>query len=281
MINGLRENIKQNAAIIEKILIDKEQQKTLGVPSVQTEKNYSQNTKAIKALSVPSVAIISNYYPEDLWAHVMKYASVTIIDFLPTYQIYYSAEVYVNQLRFQLGTRTTGSHMPSKPTNTLYNIVSKNIPFQISPNDIYVHSLKYKLNNPKEKRKFLYDLSIKGNEAKHYLATSLLNHDLLLCKYDKLWQSPGFGAAQLNTVQLDQISALKVFNFQANIPAQYMNITLLILLYEYVHEISSGQPLRKFNIIIPNSETSKFTSELLHIVDNIQLDNPSYTDQIW
>nr|QBJ04620.1 MAG: RNA-dependent RNA polymerase [Tasmanian devil-associated rotavirus 1] len=281
MISGLQRNISQSAKIIEEIMIDKESQKTLGVPSVQTQKNNKQNFEAIKALSTPSQVKVDFYYPEDIWNLVMKYAKVKEIEYTTPYQIYITAEPYVNKLRSQLGTRTTGSHLPSKPENLLFKLIQKNVPFKMSPSDIYTYSQKYKLNNPKEKRRFLYDLAIKGNEAKNYLSTGLLMQDILLCKYDKLWTSPGFGAAQLNTIQLDQISAYKVFRINANIPNNYMHILYLLLLFEYVAEISNGMSLRTFDITIPAEEMSSFVSLLLKMIDNIQLDNPRFTDVIY
>nr|ADF57870.1 structural protein VP1 [Human rotavirus B] len=284
MIKSMQMKLHTEAAALSRIMIDKEEQKTLGVPNVQSQKNRSQILKAINILGVPEQSGISpkGYYPEELYSLVIKHSTIKFIDYQQPIDIYRVNNKAVELLRAQLGVRISDSKPIAKPSNHLYDIVSSISPIKLSPSDLLKQSRKYDLSTYKGKRTYLLDLGLTGNTLKTYLASKLLFRDLLLSKYDELYSTPGFGATQLTTIPLNISSAEKVFSIRLNLPSHLYEIVMLLLLYEYVHYVfMSHKTFIATMHASSQEESARLTKLVLHMLDDIQLDQVSFSDDAW
>nr|WAK75472.2 RNA-directed RNA polymerase [Rotavirus B] len=284
MANSLNAKIKTNAPALIAILREKEEQKTLGVPNVQTQKNRKQVNEALKILSVPerNDLIPKGYYPEELYTLVLSNSKITYKDFLPVHSIYHTNNHAVTLLHNQLGVTISESKPITKPVNHLYDIVSTLSPISISPSDILKQSKRYDLTSYNGKKRFLSDLGLTGNTLKTYLASKMLFRDLLLAKYDELYSTPGFGATQLTTIPLNIHSAEQVFNINVKLPPHLYEIMMLMLLYEYVHYVFMTK--RTYTAVLSpmsQDQSVKLSSLILKMLDNIKLDVVSFSDDAW
>ncbi|ASV45167.1 RNA-dependent RNA polymerase VP1 [Rotavirus B] len=284
MANSLNSKIKTNAPALIAILREKEEQKTLGVPNVQTQKNRKQVNEALKILSVPerNDLIPKGYYPEELYNLVLSNSKITYKDFIPVHSIYHTNNHAVTLLHNQLGVTISESKPIAKPVNHLYDIVNTLSPISISPNDILKQSKRYDLTSYNGKKRFLNDLGLTGNTLKTYLASKMLFRDLLLAKYDELYSTPGFGATQLTTIPLNIHSAEQVFNINVKLPPHLYEIMMLMLLYEYVHYVFMTKKTYTA-VLSPMSQDQsvKLSSLILKMLDNIKLDVVSFSDDAW
>nr|QKY66980.1 VP1 [Rotavirus H] len=284
MIESVRITMKAEAKIITQILVDKERQKTLGVPNVATTKNRQQVEKARKTLSAPKEVLkkVSKYYPEEIFHYIISYSKLHKSQNDEMVQVYMNNSLMIRQLQRQLGVRVAeGSHL-TKPTNTLFKLVEKHSPIKISPSDLVKYSEKYDLSTLQGKKKFLYDLGISGSELRFYLNSKLLMHDLLLARYDKLYDAPGFGATQLNSLPLDLTAAEKVFSIKVNMPSAYYELMMLILLYEYVNFVMfTGQTFTCICLPETTIQSANIAKNVMKMIDNIQLDSVSFQDVIY
>nr|WME84901.1 RNA-directed RNA polymerase [Porcine rotavirus B] len=284
MVDSLNAKLKTNAPALASVLRDKEEQKTLGVPNVQTQKNRKQVTEALKILSVPERSDLSpkGYYPEELYSLIISNSNVTYKDFPETFTIYHTNNLAVSLLHRQLGVTISESKPVAKPVNHLYDIVSSLSPIAISPNDILKQSKKYDLTSYVGKKKFLSDMGLTGNTLKNYLASKMLFRDLLLSRYDELYSTPGFGATQLTTIPLNIHSAEQIFNINVKLPPHLYEVTMLMLLFEYVHYVFMTK--RTFTATLsPTSQeqSTKLSNTILKMLDNIKLDVVSFSDDAW
>ncbi|AAZ03485.1 VP1 [Adult diarrheal rotavirus strain J19] len=284
MISSVQIAMKSEAKIITSILRDKEEQKTLGVPNVATTKNRQQIEKARKTLSLPKETLpkVTKYYPEEIFHLILRNSTFTIPKLNTMTKVYMNNSANITKLQQQLGVRVSSGIQVHRPVNTLLKLVEKHSPIKISPSDLVLYSKKYDLTNLNGKKQFLIDLGISGNELRFYLNSKLLFHDLLLSKYDKLYESPGFGATQLNALPLDLTAAEKVFSIKLNLPNTYYELLMLILLYEYVNFVMfTGDTFRA--VCIPESQTinAKLVKTVMTMIDNIQLDTVMFSDNIY
>nr|WLD25314.1 VP1 [Rotavirus B] len=278
MIKSMRERVGGDAKALNRIMIDKEEQKTLGVPNVLSQKNRDQVSKAIKILGIPERDDLSTsgYYPEELYSFVIQHSVVKYIDYDIKHSIYNVNCEPVRLLHSQLGIRISDSKPIAKPVNHLYDIVSSISPIKISPSDLVKQARKYNLTSYKGKREFLIDLGLSGNTLKTYLASKLLFRDLILSKYDELYSTPGFGATQLTTVPLDISSAEKVFSLTLKLPAHLYEVVMLLLLYEYVHFVFACKKTFTATLrITSQDDAARLTKQILQMLDNIKLDEVS------
>nr|WPV63700.1 MAG: RNA-dependent RNA polymerase [Wufeng shrew rotavirus 1]WPV63701.1 MAG: RNA-dependent RNA polymerase [Wufeng shrew rotavirus 1] len=281
MIKSLQTNMKSQALIITKILKDKEEQKTLGIPHVNTQKNRMQIEKSRKSLSLIStkLEIVKDYYPDELFSLVVSKSRVDLPTLFDPHNVYMFENNNLSLLQLQIGVRVSERKIFTKPQNTLMNLINKHSPIHISPSDIFRHSKNYKLSTIEGKKQFLSDVGLTGSELRFYLNSKLLFHDLLVMKYDKLYDAPGFGSVQLNSVPLDLSSAEIIFKIQINMPTVYYEIMMLLLLYEYVNYVMFTGKLYTFHLRLDNqTEISKFTSQIMTMIDNIKLDNVMFSD---
>nr|QGH58988.1 RNA-directed RNA polymerase [Rotavirus B] len=282
MVKSMHERVGGDAKALNRIMIDKEEQKTLGVPNVLSQKNRDQVSKAIKILGVPERDDFSTsgYYPEELYSLIIQHSIVKYVDYKREHSIYNVNCEPVKLLHSQLGIRISDSKPIAKPVNHLYDIVSSISPIKISPNDLVKQARKYNLTSYKGKREFL-DLGLSGNTLKTYLASKLLFRDLMLSKYDELYSTPGFGATQLTTIPLDISSAEKVFSLTLKLPAHLYEVVML-LLYEYVHFVfACKRTLVRNTTVTSQDEAAKLTKQILQMLDNIKLDEVSFKDEAW
>nr|AUG44959.1 RNA-dependent RNA polymerase [Rotavirus B] len=284
MVRSMRERVGGDAKALNRIMIDKEEQKTLGIPNVLSQKNREQVSKAIKILGIPerNDLQITGYYPEELYSLIVQHSVIKYTDYNMTHSIYNVNCEPVKLLHSQLGIRVSDSKPIAKPVNHLYDIVSSISPIKISPSDIVKQSRKYNLTSYKGKREFLLDLGLSGNTLKTYLASKLLFRDLMLSKYDELYSTPGFGATQLTTIPLDITSAEKVFSLTLKLPAHLYEVVMLLLLYEYVHFVFACRKTFTASMQIKSQdEAAKLTKQILQMLDNIKLDEVSFKDEAW
>ncbi|UKG23806.1 VP1 [Rotavirus L] len=284
MKKSIQSNMKSEAKIITDIMFKKESQKTLGVPHVNTQKNRMQQDKSKKMLSVVLTKLpkMTKYFPDEIFSFIVSH-SVTQDPILHEFgRVYMFNNKNISILQKQIGVRVSDRKLFSKPSNTLLNLVNKHSPIRISPEDIYKSSDKYKLTTMEGKKRFLMDLGLTGSELRFYLNSKMLFHDLLAMKYDKLYETPGFGSTQLTTLPLDLAAAEIVFKIQVNMPTQYYEILMLILLYEYVnYVIFTGKP-KVFHLRMDDQvQTAKFVSHVMNMIDNIQLDVVNFKDDAW
>lgn len=284
MVASMQRKLQTPAKALARILIDKEQQKTLGVPNVQSQKNRSQVSKAIEILGVPerNDIMAKGYYPEELYSLIISQSVVTYTSHRAPISIYRVNCEPVELLRSQLGIRISDSKPIAKPTNHLYDIVSGLSPIKISPSDLLKQARKYDLSTYKGKKDYLSDLGLIGNTLKTYLASKMLFRDLLMSKYDELYSTPGFGATQLTTIPLDVTSAEKIFTIRLGLPPHLYEVVMLLLLYEYVHYVFSCK--RTFTAqmhAISQEQSAKITKDIILMLDNIQLDQVSFSDDAW
>nr|ADC53108.1 VP1 [Bovine group B rotavirus] len=284
MIDSLNAKLKTSAPALAAVLREKEEQKTLGVPNVQTQKNRKQVNEALKILSIPEREDLApkGYYPEELYALIVTHSDITYKEFPTTHSIYHTNNAAVTLLHNQLGVTISESKPIAKPVNHLYDIISALSPISISPSDILKQSRKYELTSYAGKKKFLSDLGLTGNTLKTYLASKMLFRDLLLAKYDKLYNTPGFGATQLTTIPLNIHSAEQVFSINVKLPPHLYEITMLMLLFEYVHYVFTTKKTYTATLSPMSQEQSvKLSSMILKMLDNIKLDVVSFTDDAW
>nr|QGH58990.1 RNA-directed RNA polymerase [Rotavirus B] len=284
MIKSMRERVGGDAKALNRIMIDKEEQKTLGVPNVLSQKNRDQVSKAINILGIPERDDFSTsgYYPEELYSLVIQHSVVKYTDYNVKHTIYNVNCEPVKLLHSQLGIRISDSKPIAKPVNHLYDIVCSISPIKISPSDLVKQARKYNLTSYKGKREFLMDLGLNGNTLKTYLASKMLFRDLTLSKYDELYSTPGFGATQLTTVPLDISSAEKVFSLTLKLPAHLYEVVMLLLLYEYVHFVFACKRTLVGNITVASQDdAAKLTRQILQMLDNIKLDEVSFKDEAW
>nr|QGH58985.1 RNA-directed RNA polymerase [Rotavirus B] len=284
MIKSMRERIGSEAKALNRIMVDKEEQKTLGIPNVLSQKNREQVSKAIKILGIPerNDLLITGYYPEELYSLIIQHSVVRYTDYNRTYSIYNVNCEPVKLLHSQIGIRISDSKPIAKPINHLYDIVSSISPIRISPSDLVKQARKYNLSSYKGKREFLLDLGLSGNTLKTYLASKLLFRDLMLSKYDEIYSTPGFGATQLTTIPLDITSAEKVFSLTLKLPAHLYEVVMLLLLYEYVHFVFACKKTFTASMHIKSQdEAAELTKQILQMLDNIKLDEVSFKDEAW
>nr|QGH58983.1 RNA-directed RNA polymerase [Rotavirus B] len=284
MVKSLRERVGEDAKALKRIMIDKEEQKTLGVPNVLSQKNRDQVSKAIAILGIPERDDFSTsgYYPEELYSLIIQRSVVRYTDYNGTHTIYNVNCEPVKLLHSQLGIRISDSKPIAKPVNHLYDIVSSISPIKISPSDLVKQARKYNLTSYKGKREFLSDLGLSGNTLKTYLASKWLIRDLMLSKYDELYSTPGFGATQLTTVPLNISSAEKVFTLTLKLPAHLYEVVMLLLLYEYVHFVFACRRTFVASMQIKSQDdAARLTRQILQMLDNIKLDEVSFKDEAW
>nr|AXF38730.1 MAG: viral structural protein 1 [Ruddy turnstone rotavirus] len=283
MKSAMEININGKAKILEDILEEKESQKTLGIPNVQSQKNRDQISETLKILSLPEQKLekVTKFYPEEIFNLVLSNSKKVTVHVQKVERLYEHSSIQVTKLQSQLGIRIADTAPIVKPINTLYEIVSKIAPFKISPSDIEKYARDYKLDTYVGKKSFLQDLGLQGAQLKQYLSTKLLFKDLLLAKYDKLYESPGFGSTQLTTIPLDIHTAKIVFNINIKLPAQYQEILLLMLLYEYIHYVmDGGETFRVTLNDMQQDESVKLASQIMKMIDNIKLDEVKFKDDI-
>nr|AXF38057.1 VP1 [Rotavirus G] len=284
MINALRNNVMKQARILEDILVDKESQKTLGIPNVQTLKNRQQLDEAVKILSKPESKLenVEQFYPEEVFILVTSASYRSQPAYVTIDRLYEHESEPVRKLQMQLGVRIADTKALTKPVNQLYEIVSKIAPMNISPLDILTNARKYDLKTLNGKKTFLSDLGLQGAQLKQYLGSKLLFRDLLLAKYDKLYEAPGFGATQLTTIPLNLESAERIFNVAFRLPSNYYEILMLMLLYEYVNYIfDGGQPCTWKLKDMDANENVELSARLMKMIDNIKLDEVLFSDYIY
>ncbi|ASV45155.1 RNA-dependent RNA polymerase VP1 [Rotavirus G] len=284
MIDALRNNVMKQAKILEDILVDKESQKTLGIPNVQTSKNRQQLDEAVKMLSRPENKLenVDQFYPEEVFNLVTASSNRAKPKYISVDKLYEHESEPVRKLQMQLGVRIADTKALTKPINQLYEIVSKIAPMNISPSDILTNARKYDLKTLNGKRAFLSDLGLQGAQLKQYLGSKLLFRDLLLAKYDKLYEAPGFGATQLTTIPLNLESAERIFNVAFRLPSNYYEILMLMLLYEYVNYIfDGGQPCVWRLKDMDANENVKLSAQIMRMIDNIKLDEVLFSDYIY
>nr|AGW95854.1 VP1 [Rotavirus G pigeon/HK18] len=284
MIDALRNNVMKQAKILEDILVDKESQKTLGVPNVQTLKNRQQLDEAVKILSKPESKLenVEQFYPEEVFILVTSASYKSQPIYITIDRLYEHESEPVRKLQMQLGVRIADTKALNKPVNQLYEIVSKIAPMNISPLDILTNARKYDLKTLNGKKTFLSDLGLQGAQLKQYLGSKLLFRDLLLAKYDKLYEAPGFGATQLTTIPLNLESAERIFNVAFRLPSNYYEILMLMLLYEYVNYIfDGGQPCVWKLKDMDANENVRLSAKLMKMIDNIKLDEVLFSDYIY
>nr|AUG44941.1 RNA-dependent RNA polymerase [Rotavirus B] len=284
MIKSMREKVGGDARALSRIMIDKEEQKTLGIPNVLSQKNREQVSQAIRILGVPEREDLSTtgYYPEELYSLIVQHSVVKYVSYSAPHSIYNVNCEPVKLLHSQLGIRVSDSKPIAKPTNHLYDIVSSISPIRLSPSDLVKQARKYNLTTYKGKREFLLDLGLNGNTLKTYLASKLLFRDLILSKYDELYSTPGFGATQLTTIPLDISSAEKIFSLTLKLPAHLYEVVMLLLLYEYVHFVFACKKTFTASMHIKSQdEAAKLTKQILQMLDNIKLDEASSLNETW
>nr|WBV74308.1 VP1 [Bat RVJ-like rotavirus BtSY2] len=277
-------NMQSEARVIIGIMEDKEQQKTLGVPNVQTQKNRQQIDEARKALSKyeEKIKIPKIFYPEEIFNLVLKNSRVEEFTTSTPKIVYIHNSKRIYLLQEQLGVRMSERHLFSKPKNTLFDIVSRKSPIKISPSDLSKHAEFYDLSKLENKKRFLFDLGLTGSELRYYLNSKLLMHDLLISKYDKLYETPGFGATQLTSIPLDLSAAETIFKINIPMPRVYYEILMLILLYEYVNYVLfTGKRFIAHVTVTTPQEAAKVTSRLMTMIDNIQLDVVNFKDEVF
>uniref|UniRef100_A0AAU7E387 RNA-directed RNA polymerase n=1 Tax=Coleura bat reovirus TaxID=3141869 RepID=A0AAU7E387_9REOV len=284
MITSVRNAMKSEAKIITQLLVDKERQKTLGVPNVATTKNRQQIEKARRVLSYAEEILpqVKEFYPEEIFHLVIENSKIIETSTTTNIQIYMNNNKGIKILQSQLGVRVSDSQLNMKPQNTLLKLVEKHSPIKISPSDLVSYARKYDLSGLIGKKQFLLDLGITGNELRFYLNSKLLFHDLLVSKYDKLYESPGFGAVQLTALPLDLTAAEKVFKIKLNLPQAYYELLMLMLLYEYVHYVMFTGKLHTF-VLTPEStmHASQLIKTIMTMIDNIKLDTVNFRDNIY
>uniref|UniRef100_A0AB38ZK97 RNA-directed RNA polymerase n=1 Tax=Crocidura shantungensis seadorna-like virus 2 TaxID=3139546 RepID=A0AB38ZK97_9REOV len=281
MTESLQKNMKSQAIIITKILRDKEEQKTLGIPHVNTQKNRQQIDKSRKSLSFVSAKlnIVKDYYPDELFSLIVSHSRIDEPLLFNPHNVYMFENKNLSLLQLQIGVRVSERKLFTKPQNTLMNLINKHSPIHISPSDIFKHSKSYRLDSLEGKKQFLMDVGLSGSELRFYLNSKLLFHDLLVMKYDKLYDAPGFGSVQLNSVPLDLSSAEIVFKIQVNMPTVYYEIMMLLLLYEYVNYVMFTGKVHTFHLRLNDQkEIAKFVSRTMTIIDNIKLDRVMFSD---
>ncbi|APQ41753.1 VP1 [Rotavirus J] len=282
--DSIRRAMNADAKIIIDVARDKEKQKTLGVPNVATTKNRSQIEKARKTLSFKEEKLskVKDFYPEELFIEFIKNSKVEEFKSVEFTPIYMHNSERIRLLQQQLGVRISDRHLFSKPKNTLLDLVSKHSPIKISPDDLVKYSRKYNLTTLEGKKKFLIDLGLTGSELRYYLSSKLLMHDLLISKYDKLYETPGFGATQLTSIPLDLSAAETIFKCNVPMPHNYYEILMLILLYEYVHYVLfTGKRFTAVITVNSPKNAAKLTSRLMKMIDNLQLDVVSFSDVVY
>nr|WBV74437.1 VP1 [Bat RVJ-like rotavirus BtSY3] len=281
---SVRDAMQSSAKIITDIMRDKEEQKTLGVPNVQTQKNRQQIETARKTLSKyeEKLTVPKLYYPEQIFNLIFASSRMEPYSSNNPNIVYIHNSIGVRLLQEQLGVRMSDRHIFSKPKNTLYDLVSKKSPIKISPSDISKYAEKYDLSKLEEKKKFLIDLGLTGSELRFYLSSKLLMHDILVSKYDKLYETPGFGATQLTSIPLDLTSAETVFKINFAMPQVYYEILMLILLYEYVNYVLfTGKRFTAYVTVSSPKDIAKLVSKLITMIDNIQLDTVNFQDVVY
>nr|WBV74297.1 VP1 [Bat RVJ-like rotavirus BtSY1] len=284
MNKSVQHAVGSEAKILLRIVEDKESQKTLGVPNVATTKNRTQIEKARKILSYSEekLNIVKDYYPEELFNLILKYANIVEFDDIEIKPIYMHNSQNIGKLQQQLGVRVSDRHLFSKPQNTLINLIMKKSPIKVSASDLVRHSRKYNLTTLEGKKRFLIDLGLTGSELRYYLSSKLLMHDLLLAKYEPLYETPGFGATQLNSIPLDLVAAEIVFKLNLSMPSQYYEILMLILLYEYVNYVLfTGKRFVAHIHTATTKESAYLTSTLMKMIDNLQLDVVNFGDIVY
>nr|AQX34659.1 VP1 [Rotavirus I] len=284
MTEAIKNNMKSEPKSILKIVRAKEQQKTLGIPNVQTSKNRSQIDKTKKNLAIieDRLPVVKKFFPEELF--MLIYSITTrresvCVDHIPIYM--YSSSL-VRKMHCQLGVRMHESPPLHKPTNILVKMVNSHSPISISPDDIYRESKNFDLQTFTGKKAFLTSLGIVGNELRYYLNSKLLMHDLALAKYDKLYDAPGFGATQLTTIPFDLQAAERIFRLTLPMPAQYYEIMMLILTHEYIHYVATGAKQATFVMnSFSQTEVTKIVTKIMLMIDNLQLDRVNFKDTVY
>ncbi|AKA63273.1 VP1 [Rotavirus I] len=284
MTEAVKNNMKSEPQSVLKIIREKERQKTLGIPNVQTAKNRMQNEKTKKNLAIieSKLPIVKKFFPEELFMLIKSMCDINqphCVEHIPIYM--YSSSL-IKKLHCQLGVRMHESPPLHKPVNILVKMVNAHSPIAISPSDIFNESKSFDLSTFSGKKKFLISLGIVGNELRYYLNSKLLMHDLALAKYDKLYETPGFGATQLTTVPFDLQSAERIFRLTLPMPAQYYEILMLLLTHEYIHYIANGGQRSTFIMrAYQQEELASKISLIMRMIDNLQLDKVNFKDDVY